>query len=263
MSETKAITKPKKQALVLEGDPEAQLEYAHKAAKALMKRVEQKPKKLILNGKQYLEYGDWQTLARFFGATVGSHDTVRIVRDNKFYGYESKATVHQHGEVISSAEASCLVDEANWRSKPEFQLKSMAQTRASAKALRNAFGWVAELAGYASTPAEEMDGVKDSSNSPRMATDKQKKYLNEIALRAMRAIGNWEADDAYNWATSVLGKTIEDITMDEVDKAIKDLTESGKEMIAESKKPKVIEDPVVELSEKQLKEGISLDDLPY
>lgn len=39
---------------------------------------------------------------------------------------------------------------------PQFQLRSMAQTRAGAKALRNALAWVVVLAGYAPTPAEEM-----------------------------------------------------------------------------------------------------------
>jgi hypothetical protein len=50
-------------------------------------------------------------------------------------------------------------DEKNWATKPEFQLRSMAQTRACAKALRNAFAWIPVLAGYEGTPAEEMDGV--------------------------------------------------------------------------------------------------------
>lgn len=39
---------------------------------------------------------------------------------------------------------------------PMFQLRSMAQTRAGAKALRNALAWVVVLAGYKPTPAEEM-----------------------------------------------------------------------------------------------------------
>lgn len=39
---------------------------------------------------------------------------------------------------------------------PQFQLRSMAQTRAGAKALRNALAWVVVLAGYRPTPAEEM-----------------------------------------------------------------------------------------------------------
>jgi hypothetical protein len=39
---------------------------------------------------------------------------------------------------------------------PSFQLRSMAQTRAAAKALRNALAWVVVLAGYRPTPAEEL-----------------------------------------------------------------------------------------------------------
>ena len=39
---------------------------------------------------------------------------------------------------------------------PLFQLRSMAQTRAAAKALRNALAWVVVLAGYKPTPAEEL-----------------------------------------------------------------------------------------------------------
>jgi hypothetical protein len=42
---------------------------------------------------------------------------------------------------------------------PLFQLASMSQTRACAKALRNVLSWVAVLAGYRPTPAEEMDGL--------------------------------------------------------------------------------------------------------
>ena len=40
---------------------------------------------------------------------------------------------------------------------PQFQVRSMAQTRAGSKALRNALAWVVVLAGYRPTPAEEMD----------------------------------------------------------------------------------------------------------
>ena len=42
-------------------------------------------------------------------------------------------------------------------SVPLFQLRSMAQTRACAKALRNILAWVVVLAGYRPTPAEELD----------------------------------------------------------------------------------------------------------
>lgn len=44
---------------------------------------------------------------------------------------------------------------------PLYQLESMSQTRAMAKALRSRFSWVVVLAGYSPTPAEEMEGVID------------------------------------------------------------------------------------------------------
>lgn len=158
-----AVVPRAKTELVLEGDPELQLAFAMKAAKALMSVVDKKDKKIILNGKRYLEFGDWQTLARFYGCTVGIEWTKEIPK-----GFEARAVVYRNGEVISSAEAMCTTDEPSWKERrsskgvqpvPDFQRRSMAQTRASAKAFRNALGWVAELAGYASTPAEEMDGV--------------------------------------------------------------------------------------------------------
>jgi hypothetical protein len=47
---------------------------------------------------------------------------------------------------------------------PMFQLRSMAQTRACAKALRNAFAWVVVLAGYRPTPAEELPDASIEQN---------------------------------------------------------------------------------------------------
>ncbi len=147
-----------KRELILEGDPQQQLEFAHKAATALMSWVQQKPKKVMINGEQFLEFGDWQILARFYGATVGIDWTKAIEG-----GWEARAIVYRNGETIASAEAMCTRSERNWAKRDEFMLKSMAQTRASSKALRQAFGWVAELAGMKSTPAEEMGSAYDQS----------------------------------------------------------------------------------------------------
>ncbi|MDZ4205780.1 MAG: hypothetical protein U1C12_00980 [Patescibacteria group bacterium] len=131
-------------------DPEADIGRAKKAAKALMQVVEA-TKPLKMQGKTYLYFEHWQTIARFFNATVGIENTNKLVN-----GYEAKSVVYQNGIIIGGAEASCLKDETNWKSKPDFQLKSMAQTRAMAKALRSIFGYVAVLAGVEATPAEEM-----------------------------------------------------------------------------------------------------------
>lgn len=55
---------------------------------------------------------------------------------------------------------------------PLFQLRSMAQTRACAKALRNALAWVVVLAGYKATPAEELDGMTDKETGKAPHADK-------------------------------------------------------------------------------------------
>ena len=159
--DTIVLRETKKRELVLEGDPEQQLEFAQKAAASLMKVVKLKKNPVMIRGEQYMEFGDWQTLARFFGATVGIEWTKKLTSPaGQMLGYEARALIYRNGEVISSAEAMCMKEEANWKSRDEFMIRSMAQTRAGSKALRNAFGWVAELAGYKSTPAEEMDGIR-------------------------------------------------------------------------------------------------------
>lgn len=55
------------------------------------------------------------------------------------------------------------------KAKPLFQLKSMAQTRAGARALRQVFAWVVVLAGYKPSVAEEMTG----NEQPRQDADPQ------------------------------------------------------------------------------------------
>lgn len=160
-----------KKELILEGDPDQQLEFAHKAAKALMSWVAQKPKKVMIRGEQFLEFSDWQIIGRFYGSTV-SIDWAKPLLNAKgdgIRGYEARAVVLRNGEVIASAEAMCTRAEKNWSGRDEFMLRSMAQTRASAKALRQAFGWVAELAGMRTTPAEEMGEVYDQSPIPDKA----------------------------------------------------------------------------------------------
>lgn len=157
---------PKKE-LVLEGDPEIQMAFAIKAANALMKAVSQKKNPVMIRGEQYIEYSDWQILARFFGATASVAWSKKLMNDKgEFIGYEARSEVLHNGLVISSAEAMCMKSEKNWSARDEFMLRSMAQTRACAKALRNAYGWVAELAGLRSTPAEEMDGVAGYDHGP-------------------------------------------------------------------------------------------------
>jgi hypothetical protein len=153
-----AELKPPTELLGMARAPELVLEEAARAAQALREVIERKPRKVVLNGKTFLQFEDWQTLGRFYGVTAVGRST-NPVNFGRVQGFEShaEALLVSSNQVISRAEAMCLDDEANWHGKPLYQLRSMAQTRACAKALRNVLAWVVVLAGYAPTPAEEME----------------------------------------------------------------------------------------------------------
>jgi hypothetical protein len=147
--------------------PETVLAEAQTAAKSLQKVISGKSKPVVFNGEQYLEFEDWQTVARFYGVTAKVIAT-QFVDFGGVQGFEAHAVaIRNDGVEISGADSMCLNDEPNWKNKPLFQLRSMAQTRACAKALRNVLAWVVVLAGYKPTPAEEMQGVFNGNGSSK------------------------------------------------------------------------------------------------
>jgi len=177
--------------------PEIVLAEAQKAAKSLAQVVSGKKKPVIMNGEQYLEFEDWQTVGRFYGVTAKVVSTT-FIDYGSVQGFEARAVaLRADGMEISAAEAMCLNDEDKWsvRAKyawengqrkkvgeekvPLFQLRSMAQTRACAKALRNVLAWVVVLAGYKAIPAEEMTGNEGGQTASKAPiTEPQKKSGN-------------------------------------------------------------------------------------
>lgn len=159
------------QDLSITRDPEIILTEAQRAAQALKGILSKKTRPITFNGEQYLEFEDWQTLAEFYGITAKGVET-KYVEFGSVKGFEARAVAIRvsDGQELSGAEAMCLNDERNWNHKPLFQLKSMAQTRACAKALRNILAWVVVLAGYKPTPAEEMISVIESASPSAQAS---------------------------------------------------------------------------------------------
>lgn len=184
------------QDLTLARAPEAVLEEAMRAAKALQTVIDGKKKPVKFNGETYLEFEDWQTCGRFYGITAKVETTSLILLPDGTRGYEAHAVAiyTPTGQVVSAADAMCLNDEDKWSSRakyewvngtrtkmgmepvPLFQLRSMAQTRACAKALRNVLSWVVVLAGYRPTPAEEMpDDARDQDGKSETKAESKKK----------------------------------------------------------------------------------------
>jgi hypothetical protein len=182
--------------------PELVLGAAQTYSKALMELVSKKKKPIIINNETYLEYEDWQTMGQFYGYSVKTGDAISIEIDG-IKGAKAKAElVDKYGQVVGGAEAYCMKDEPNWRNKPWFQLASMAQTRAGAKAFRNRLAWVVVLAGFKPTPAEEMDGVhSEEQGSPPILT------INQVTVKSGEKDGkSWElytvhADNGEGYTT--------------------------------------------------------------
>ena len=140
------------QSINLVGNPQDRLKQGKDAAKALMAVA----KPVSIQGKPYLTIKDWQTIGSFYGLFSGADESDPCNIDG-VAGFKAKAMVRTaDGTIISTAVGYCM-DEGIWKGREKFAQASMAQTRASAKALRLVVGWVAHLAGYEDTPAEEMD----------------------------------------------------------------------------------------------------------
>lgn len=139
--------------------PNRVINEAQVMATALYHVVEKQHLYMDIQGKKYLQLEAWQLLGKFCNV----HGVVETVQPVEYFGakgFESKAIVRDSdGVVIAAAEAICMDDEPNWKGKPLFQLKSMAQTRALSKAFRSSLSFIVSIAGYAPTPLEEMDGV--------------------------------------------------------------------------------------------------------
>lgn len=87
-------------------------------------------------------------------------------------GYSWEATVEARtldGAVIGRADAMCSREEDKWKDDDDFALLSMAQTRASSKALASVLRFIVTLAGYSGTPAEEMAGRGSEPQPPASA----------------------------------------------------------------------------------------------
>lgn len=180
-------------------EPSVVLQEAVRAAKALQDVIDKNKKKpVIINGKKFPEFEDWQTLARFYGYSVILHDALPVEIFG-IKGFKAKAdVVDQNGIVVGGAEGFCMQDEEKWEKKSFFQMASMAQTRAGAKAFRAKLSWVIILAGYSPTPAEEMDGKMGTRDKPDPDEEFQRKFNGKPWKDIPQKAVAWAASNSKN-----------------------------------------------------------------
>ncbi len=122
-----------------------------------------------ISGKKYPKVEWWTTVGAGFGLFPVEESCIRLEREEEI-AYEAVVSVRRAGEIISRGSALCSSKEKSWSHRDEYAVRSMAVTRATGKAYRIAFSFLAVMAGLEGTPAEEMPEERET---PRTVTNGQ------------------------------------------------------------------------------------------
>ena len=148
-----AVPTPAPLTLFGTSDPVVVIAQATRTAKALADVIAKRNLYVMIQKRAYVTVEGWTLL----GSMLGVFPQIEWCRklDN---GWEARAlaVVAATGRVVGSGEAQCLRDERTWKDRDDYALRGMAQTRAISRALRGPLDFVVKLAGYHTTPAEEM-----------------------------------------------------------------------------------------------------------
>ena len=155
-------------------DPEAFIGKAAAIAAVLAKVLKHRNLTLEIQGREHVRVEGWQLLARMLGITPVCVWTRPLKsEDGKVLGWEGRVEARDpNGMTVGAAEASCDRQERTWSNRDEHALRSMAQTRATAKALRQATGAIMALTGFEGTPVEEMPELNEGHTPIRPPVSK-------------------------------------------------------------------------------------------
>jgi hypothetical protein len=160
---------------VIEGrevSPMELLEAGQAQAEALMEFARRADAIVTINGNEYVKVEGWCLIGKVNDTHAATEWTRPVLNDSgDVIAYEAKINLMKDGAVVGSAISECGMDENVAKGRQDRSghnaAKSMAQTRATSKAFRMSFAWVAVLAGYKPTPAEEMASVPQGQQQQR------------------------------------------------------------------------------------------------
>lgn len=140
-------------------EPTEILDKAVELADTLAPVIRQRKLAVSIGNREHVLVEGWTMLGTMLGVFPVCTWT-RKLED----GWEARVEVRtRDGSVVGAAEAQCTRTEKEWgptptrgRVRDDFALRSMAQTRATSKALRQPLGFVMQLAGFEAIPAEEI-----------------------------------------------------------------------------------------------------------
>lgn len=186
MTERKELVTTKEQLPVL--TPDEVVENATNQAKLLMDIVEKTQCFQEIGDKKYLQVEAWETIGAFNRVHAETEGIRPIIQDGKVTGYEAHVQLWRDGVVTGGAIMPCYFSENCCKGK-EGDAKhkacmSAAQTFATSKAYRMNYSYVAILAGYQPTPAEEMIEDMPSGQREHWCPLHQTKFFKKGKMKA-------------------------------------------------------------------------------
>lgn len=150
-------------------EPALIMERVVRVAEPLARFIRQQHMTTAINGRDYVLSEGWALMGSMLGVFPYTTRVSELrAPDGTWIGFEAHVELRtRDGATVGAAIAECTRDEANWRDRDSFALKSMAATRASGKAFRMSLGFVMKAAGFEATPAEEMVSERDGAPAGR------------------------------------------------------------------------------------------------
>lgn len=221
-------------------DPSEIVERASAVATALKQVIDKQQMKTPMGGgREHVNIEGWQTAGTLLGLQAivtatrriepaasfevkavrkkwGKENGKRVVIEETEHtwtvvGYSSEAVAEvrtMDGRVVSRAEATCSREESKWFDSDEYAVKSMAQTRACSRALRQALGFIIGMAGYATTPAEEMPADNQATPSRDHLAKATPEQNEAVSTALCQILPHKEAEATYNAVCSLFDGTM-------------------------------------------------------
>ncbi|MBO7717964.1 hypothetical protein J6S37_00505 [Candidatus Saccharibacteria bacterium] len=119
-----------------------------------------------IQGKNYINVEGWQIAGALVGITPFVEKVEQLQSAPGEYKYRAEVSLRdKEGKTVGYGMALCSNREPGKKGFAEYAVMSMAQTRAVGKALRMSLGWLLKVAGYETTPYEEMEATEVAQKS--------------------------------------------------------------------------------------------------
>lgn len=108
-----------------------------------------------IQGRPYVNVEGWMFMGGMLGMTANVKELENLSTEREIK-YRASVELYKDDKLVSSGVAICSNKEPGKTGFAEYAVASMCQTRAIGKAYRIYLGWLMKMAGFESTPLEEM-----------------------------------------------------------------------------------------------------------